>query len=179
MFRFAHHTWSRRYGLDDFGSNLLSLALVFLVLIYVYPLRMMFGSLFAWLSMLTMPPAWQVPWTFSVHGYGDIRVMFVIYGVAWSTLGCVIALLYRQAWKRRRELDLDLDEAVATSAEVARWLVVPATGALSIALAIAVPAEAPALVYGAPGFAYIAMFLTGPVARRRARRVRQRLLASG
>ena len=36
----SHAAWSRRYGLDDGRSVLLSLLLVFLVLVYVYPLRL-------------------------------------------------------------------------------------------------------------------------------------------
>lgn len=52
MFWHAHYSWSRRYGLEDGGSTTLSLVLVFLALIFVHPLRMVFGSFCAWLSQM-------------------------------------------------------------------------------------------------------------------------------
>ncbi len=51
MFWSAHARWSRRYGLDDRASTVLSLVLVFLVMIYVYPLRLLFGVFFAWIRI--------------------------------------------------------------------------------------------------------------------------------
>ena len=36
----SHRHWSRRYGIEDAYGTRLSLALVFIVLVYVYPLRM-------------------------------------------------------------------------------------------------------------------------------------------
>ena len=47
MFWAAHARWSRRYGFDDAASTTLSLLLVFVVLVYVYPLRLQFGVFFA------------------------------------------------------------------------------------------------------------------------------------
>ena len=40
----AHNRWSRRYGLEDAWSTVLSLGLVLAVLVYVYPLRMVIAS---------------------------------------------------------------------------------------------------------------------------------------
>src|SRR5690606_676829 len=50
MFWAAHARWSKRYGFDDTASTVLSLLLVFVVLVYVYPLRLQFGVFFAWIS---------------------------------------------------------------------------------------------------------------------------------
>ena len=41
MFWFAHRSWSRRYGLDTTGASLISMFLVFVLLVYVFPLRAM------------------------------------------------------------------------------------------------------------------------------------------
>ena len=46
LFWWGHHTWSRRFGLEDGTSMLCSLALVAAVLIYIYPLRVIFGAFF-------------------------------------------------------------------------------------------------------------------------------------
>ncbi|MCA8941055.1 MAG: DUF1211 domain-containing protein [Planctomycetes bacterium] len=183
MFWFAHNTWSRRYGLDDMGSIVWSLALVFLVMVYVYPLRMLFGSLFGWLTSVTLPrelltdEQWRAVWGYEVHGYADIRTMFVVYGIAWSTAGLVIAQLYRRAWRSRSVIGLDFEEEVSTRAEIARWLVVPATGIVSVAVALAMPSDPsgiPEALTGAPGFVYFGMFATHPVTVWAAKRARVR-----
>ena len=46
----AHNRWSRRFGLDDARSTVLSLAFVLVILVYIYPLRMVVS---AGLAMLT------------------------------------------------------------------------------------------------------------------------------
>ena len=43
---YTHAIWSRRYGLEDGTSIFLSGCLIFLVLIYIYPLRLMMQGLF-------------------------------------------------------------------------------------------------------------------------------------
>src|SRR5579859_6119970 len=43
----AHRAWSRHYDIEDRYSLQLSLVLVFLVLVFVYPLRFIFGLLFS------------------------------------------------------------------------------------------------------------------------------------
>ena len=52
MFWYAHHDWSRRYGLDDFATVLLSALLVFLVMVFVYPLKMISHGIVGAFSML-------------------------------------------------------------------------------------------------------------------------------
>ena len=49
----GHHRWSRRYGLDDGTTIVLSCVLVFTVLIFVYPLRYMINALTGFTASLT------------------------------------------------------------------------------------------------------------------------------
>lgn len=180
MFWWAHQTWSRRYGLDDGKSLFLSLGLVFLVMVYIYPLRLMFLTAFAWLFHVALPDGWQVPMAMRIDSIGDLVSLFVIYGLAWTSLGLVIVLLYRHAWSQRDALGLDTEERIATRAEIARWWMVPLTGAVSIGIALflgsmdRIPRWAP----GLPGFAYFGMVLTGFVMTAAARRARRELGAT-
>src|SRR5207344_17774 len=91
IFWSAHATWSRRFGLDDAGSQRLSLLLVFLVLIYVYPLKILFSAFFAWISHDWFPPV------ASIGTVEDLKTMFVVYGIAFATLSLCIVALYRKA----------------------------------------------------------------------------------
>jgi uncharacterized membrane protein len=169
LFWRAHAVWSRRYGLDDSLSNVLSLALVALVLVYVYPLKILFGTFFSWISN-----GW-IPWTVQVRSYADILDMFVIYGLAFSTLALCMAALYARAWKLRRALGLDDYEHRATAAAVATWAWAFVVGLSSIVCAVLMPEHPPFWLAGLPGMMYFLMNLSGTVARLAERRVRRQL----
>lgn len=164
----AHSDWSRRYGLDDVASRRLSLLLVFLVLIFVYPMRMVFSSLF---NALT---AGYLPTSFTIDGYADVSAMFIMFAIAFGLLGAVMAALYWHAWRLRDVLRLSLQERAATRFELMNWGAVPVVSALSLALALGVPARRESgLWLGLPGFIYFALNLAPPLLRRVAERWRR------
>lgn len=127
LFWAAYARWSRHYGLDDAPSTLLSLALVFLVLVYVYPLKMLFGTFFAWISDGWFPLPLR-----EVRGYDDIALMFIIYGVVFATLSLLLAGLYAHAWRRRDALHLDAGERRATGGDIGQFLWFACVGLLSL-----------------------------------------------
>lgn len=171
LFWRAHVSWSRRYGLDDGPSNLLSLALVALILVYVYPLKILFGTLVSWISN-----GW-IPWTIRVASYRDILDMFVIYGLAFCTLALCMAALYARAWQLRRAIGLDRAEQVATAGTIAIWAWASLVGLASILAARLMPAQPPYWLGGLPGMVYFLMNLSGWIARQVERRVERRLPA--
>lgn len=172
LFWHAHYTWFRRYGVEDGRSVLLSLALVFLVLIYVYPLHMLFSVAFA--VPLTDPPTGPA----GIGTPHDIALMFVIYGVAYAALSGIIVLFHVHAWHLRERLGLDRAETLVTRNQMARWTCNAGIGLLSAALALATPRSASAAVRALPGAAYFLHVLTGPVLARQLRR-RLDLLRAG
>ena len=171
-FWYEHMTWSRRYGLDDPRSIKLSLLLVFLVMVYIYPLKALFATFFGWITQGWLPSG------FGIHSVHDLRMMFVIYGILVGTIGAVFALLYLQAWRQRARLGLSLDEQVATVAQIARALMQPAVASLSILAALSLPANPAPWMYGMPGMLYLLLSLSGPIPDAIGRRARARLLAA-
>jgi uncharacterized membrane protein len=173
LFWTRHNTWSRRYGLDDTATTLLSLLLVFQVLVYVYPLRMLFGGFAIWIS-----GGW-LGGGFQPTRPADVAIMFMIYAIAWITMCTNILLLYRHAWRTRRQTGLDLDEQVSTRSEIAAWTFAPLVGVASFALALWLREEpdVPGWVIGMPGMLYGLMGLTYPVALWYGNRERVRLVA--
>ena len=95
MLWWQHADWSRRYGLDDGRSVLLSLLLVFLVLVYVFPLRIIFTAFFGWVSGGWLPAG------VGITSPRDLQWLFLAYAIAWTTLGFVVVALYRHAWSKR------------------------------------------------------------------------------
>ncbi|WP_257388667.1 TMEM175 family protein [Tahibacter caeni] len=151
VFWSGHEVWTRRYGLDDRRSRQLGLLLIFLVLVYVYPLKMLFGALFAWLSSGFLPAR------FVIENIGELRAVYYAYALAFGTLGGVMALLYRHAWQLRDRLALSAFERRATCREVVRWSLLPAFAALSMLLAWALPEQPNGWQIGLPGAVYFAL----------------------
>jgi uncharacterized membrane protein len=177
MFWWGHHKWSRRYGLDDWTSFVLSCALVFTVLVYVYPLRFMFGLMFAWIGQLTGLQLGSGSLT--VSGPQDIIRLFAIYGVGFMAMSTTLLLLNVHAWRLRASLQLDAIEREITRTEIGVWLIMLSTGACSTAVALLLPPT----MAGAPGWVYallgVIMPLYGMHAGRRERVAAQQPTAVG
>ncbi|HZF98186.1 MAG TPA: TMEM175 family protein [Pseudoxanthomonas sp.] len=163
VFWHAHVSWSRRYPLQSTPAVLLSLLLVFLVLVYVYPLRLLFGTFFAWATggWLPMPLREFAP--------GDVVSMYIVYGVAFSSMSACMAGLYAHAWRRRQALGLKADDAAAAAGDMATYLYLVLVGLLSMLVAALLPARATPWQMALPGFLYFVLTLT-PVVDRRGRR---------
>ncbi|NLA67184.1 MAG: dethiobiotin synthase [Gammaproteobacteria bacterium] len=166
MFWAAHARWSRRYALDDPAGTVLSLALVFAVLVYVYPLRLQFGVFFAWVT-----GGW-IPYPMAFGAVADVSFMFLVYGLAFATMSLCMLGLYLHAWRRREALSLDLEERAQALAEVAvfGWFTLVALA--SIAIAATAPPDDSSMRLGLPGMLYAALGLTGLVHGLAVRKVR-------
>lgn len=169
-----HVAWSRRYGLDDAPTRRLSLLLVFLVLVFVYPMKMVFGVLF---SALTS--GW-LPANFVVAGLHEVPILFVVFGVAFGSLGTVMFLLYAHAWRKRDEIGLNPRERIDTRIKLWAWLLFPAVASLSIASALLIPAD-PGVGWwlGFPGFIYFSLNIATPMLDAWSRRLQARMPVEG
>lgn len=168
LFWYAHVRWSRHYRLDGMLATLLSLLLVFLVLVYVFPLRLLLGTFFAWISggWLPMPLS-------DVAGAAQIAFVFVFYGMAFASMSACMGGLYLLAWRRRRPLALDHEKAAEAMGEVVAYGYFCAIGVLSALVAIALPAGAAPWQVAIPGTLYFLLSFTGlmhVLGRRRALR---------
>jgi mannose/fructose/N-acetylgalactosamine-specific phosphotransferase system component IIC len=157
----SHVRWSQRYGIDDAFGRHMSLILVFLVLIFVYPLKMVFASFFNAVSRGYLPA------NFSVNAYSDIPAMFITFAVAFGSMGLVMAILYWHAWRKRVDLKLSYNETQETKISILRWLWIPVFAALSFALAVLIPATPESgWLIGMPGFIYFGQNILQPLTRR-------------
>jgi len=168
MFWTAHHTWSRRFGLEDGATILLSCLLVFTVLIYVYPLRFMFSSMTTWLKYLVGLPISSSPIVMQME---DVNHMFVIYGLGFVAMSGTVVLLNLHAWRLRETLELNELERFDTRAEIFMWSIVGGAGVLSILLALFTPPN----IAGLPGWAYSSLAIIMPLQGRRIDRRRKAL----
>ncbi|HEX7342033.1 MAG TPA: TMEM175 family protein [Rhodanobacteraceae bacterium] len=157
-----HRRWSQRFGLEDGHTIRLSLALVFVVLLYVYPLRMMLTLAIGGLSGGVL---WAQPVVFD--GIGDIRALYVIFAVGYAVVALLIVQLNRYALRRADALGLLVHERVRTGTTIHRWLAIAAVAALSLLLALILPAAA--LKVGVPGDIYVLIWPASVLSSRRGR----------
>jgi uncharacterized membrane protein len=156
MFWWGHHEWSRRYGLDDSRTVVLSCALVFTVLIYVYPLRFMFAVMFEWIGGLLGIPLGTGS---SIRHIRDVNRLFALYGVGFSAMSGALALLNLHAWSQRDALALDANERHETRSTIGAWSILLTTGVASTIVALTVPST----WVGVPGWLYACLGFIMPL----------------
>lgn len=169
MFWWGHHQWSRRYGLDDGPTIILSAVLVFTVLVYVYPLRFVFSMMMAWIERLTGWPLGGGGVT--IAAASEVNAIFAIYGVGFVAMCLCLVMLHVHAWRKRDELALTPLERGETLANGGAWLIVSLAGVLSLTLALSLPPS----WAGAPGWAYMLLPIAMPTY---ARWINRRMSAS-
>ncbi len=150
VFWLEHRRWSRRYGFEDSRTILLSLSLIFVVLVYVYPLRTIFEGLFSSLSDGYFPSSIQL------QNYDELRGIFLFYSVGFFAMSLVISQLYRAALKNRDMLALNQVEQKRTKLDMQVWLFASGLAPVSIMLALFLPDE----WVPAAGYVYFALFGT-------------------
>jgi hypothetical protein len=124
----VHHRYFRRYGLNDMPVFLLNGVLLFLVLLYVYPLRFLFSLFFGMDSR-------------GVMSVDAARGMFTIYGAGFAALYLVFALMHVHAWRLRETLELDLLERWMTLETIAHHSALALVGLVSVGFARWAPPE--------------------------------------
>lgn len=113
----THRRWSQRFGLDDGVSTFLTLALVFVVLIYVYPLKLIIDLMFYAFSQRWFPSEYQVSNT------AEVALLVAFFSVGFFLIALIQAGLYFRAASKTDELCLNPLEQLLVRKELLVWLV--------------------------------------------------------
>ena len=161
----SHRDWSRYYDLEDGTTIVLSLLLVFLVLIYVYPLHLLFTLMFAALS-----GGWLMEREVDVRTVFELRAAYIVFGVGYAAIWLVQTALNRHAYRLRDAIGLDAAEQASTRMRFRITLSFCLIALLSATLAALLPFEQWPSATSLPGSAYLLMIPAAAVLRRRCRR---------
>jgi len=132
----GHWLWSRRFGLEDGASILISWAMIVTILIFIYPLKAIFGSMWYLLS------SGQVGRPLSLHTTeSQARTIFAIYALGLIAISAEILLLNLRAWQLREPLQLNERESLATRGELSGWGIPVSVGIVSLVFALTLPGE--------------------------------------
>jgi uncharacterized membrane protein len=138
-----HHEFFRRYGMEDARTITLNALLLFVVLLYVYPLKFLFTHLVV--DAANSPEIRP----------DQVRQLLVIYSAGYAAVWGIFGLMYRHALAQREELAMTPHQIFETRAHAGAMGVHVLFGALSVAVALIVPLRLLAVA----GLMY---FLVGP-----------------
>lgn len=144
----SHYRFHRRYGIESTFTRVMTLAIIVLVLFFVYPLKFLFTMLTVQIFGLELHDAPHL------ETLEQARMLYLIYGLGLAGVWGLYATLYGYALARREELQLSASEIIMTRASLYGNLIYVGVCMLSIALALSTE------IGWLPGFIY---FLIGPL----------------
>ena len=146
MIWWYHFRFHRRFGLEDFTTSVLNLALLFVLLLFVYPLRYLFSVLFHLPGYSLMAP--------------DVAGMMMLYGGGYAVVFAFFFLMYLHAWRLRKALELNEVERLVTRGALSAHLLHMLVGLISFSCACALFFGGPAWLGPISGLIF---FLIGPL----------------
>jgi uncharacterized membrane protein len=164
----SHRSWSRHYAIEDTYATRLSLALVFIVLVYVYPLRMV-----AELTLASLSGGVLAETPIEITTVNDLRMLYVVFGFGYAFTATIFMLLHQHALKLADALELSPAERIRTRTIRARWLCVILIALTSVALGLTLPmGRDESLPFDSmPGFIYLFVYVAIKVLAVRERRL--------
>lgn len=126
LFWMSHRVFSRLADRRDGVTTLISLAIVFTVLVYVYPLRLLMQSLFYWISRGRLPGAELI------DSYGDLAMLYAVYGWGFA----ILSALYAGLFARTQRLAATLEGGDDARSWRDSWMICAGAGVVSALLSL-------------------------------------------
>jgi len=144
-----HRRWSRCFGLENPKTILLSLSLIFVMLVYVYPIRIMLEAFFYEVS------GGYLPSIFQIENNDELRGVMVFFAAGFFSMSIILNRLWRAAVIESDALALNEIELLRTQRAVRGWIVVASFAPISVLLALFLPDTWVPLA----GYVYIIAFI--------------------
>ncbi|MBL4679268.1 MAG: DUF1211 domain-containing protein [Pseudomonadales bacterium] len=129
----AHNVWSKRFGLDNGMTVFLSATLLIIVLVYIYPMRIMNQSMMAYFTNGYLYSS------FNFDLASELSAMFIFLGIGFFSFCILFVSLNYYALSLKDELLLDEHEIYETRTLVFVWMGAAANALLCILLALILP----------------------------------------
>jgi hypothetical protein len=119
--------------LEDGVSISISWAMIVTMLIYIYPLKAIFSSMWFLLS------GGRVGHALGAHSESQVHAVFAIFALGFTAIALEMVLLNLRAWQLREPLRLNARERAMTFNEVIGWSIPVGVGLVSLVLALWLP----------------------------------------
>ncbi len=112
---YQHYLFFLKYGLQDKSVVLINTFLIFLILVFVYPLKFLFKVIFQlYVGLFSGDTAYIKVLFTDVIRLEDTASLMIIYGMGSSLIFLTLAAFYWHANRRKEELALDPYEIAST-----------------------------------------------------------------
>ena len=161
----AHSNWSRNFGLQDRLTIYLSLGLVMLVLIFVYPIKLMMQATVIYISRAVFEIRIFDNGLFEVEGWAEGQVvdLFIYFALGLIALSFITIAFYVNALRYRVALRLNTYELNFCRLTILDWIVVAVTALVSILIAFVLSEDSDNVAFS--GYVYFSLFFTLPLAQ--------------
>ncbi|MEP1035635.1 TMEM175 family protein [Ekhidna sp.] len=153
---YQHYVFFLRYGLQNTKTVTVNTFLLFLVLIYIYPLKFLARFLVELYSGLIfgMPDNFMDDFGGNMNS-DNMTLLMTAYGAGATFIFLAMTWLYRHAYNRREDLKLNEYEIFATRVSLWQNLLMSSIPFLSTMIAFLHPFGHGALNFGFAGFIYM------------------------
>jgi len=162
-----HHAFFRRYDLEDGFTVLINSIILFLIMIFAYPLKFMATFLVNFFTGYFQTPG-QIESTLSL---ADVPYMLAVYAAGYALVFGLFALLYAHALRRSDVLELSEAERIMTRLEVDQGLAAIGVSVAAILLGFLLPVGLSTMAGGV-------YFVIGPIMGWLSSRARKRANAA-
>ncbi|PXX40179.1 TMEM175 family protein [Undibacterium pigrum] len=125
---YQHGKFFKRFPITDLWMISLNMALLFVILLYVYPLKFLFVSLFD--SMI-----WKSTGD-NFTSASEIQTLMTIYGAGIIAVNFVFFLMHKHAWRLRERFAMSLSQLNELRADMAGNLINMAVAGLSVLIVL-------------------------------------------
>ncbi len=173
---YQHYVFFLRYGLQNTKTVTINTFLLFLVLIYIYPLKFLARFLVELYSGLIfgMPDNFMDDFGGNMNS-DNMTLLMTAYGAGATLIFMAMTWLYRHAYAKREELGLNEYESFATKVSLWQNLLMSSIPFFSTLIAFFHPFGHGAFNFGFAGFIYMlyppVMIVFGMKMRRRSKKL--------
>ncbi|MEO9872776.1 TMEM175 family protein [Ekhidna sp.] len=153
---YQHYLFFLRFGLQNTKTVVVNTFLLFLLLIYIYPLKFLARFLVELYSAILFGKNVNFMQSFGGEMNSEnMTLLMTAYGAGATLIFVAMTWLYRHAYKKREELELNEFETFCTKVGLKQNLLMSAIPFFSTVIAFLHPFGHGALNFGIAGFTYM------------------------
>ena len=151
---YQHYLYFLKYGLQDRVVITLNTILIFLILVYVYPLKFLTRFLYELVVAIIGQDFTILQQMFGPEGGADdVKYLMLLYGMGAALIFFLLAFMHRYALKKKTDLELNSYEIFVTQTGFRQNLLMGSVPALSVFLTL-IDFQSNTLNQSIPGFIY-------------------------
>ena len=171
---YQHYLYFRRYGLNTTFILYCNTALLFVILMYVYPLKFLATYLLDGLIGLSTPDPQNGALSPPLVADNQLHTLMIVYGLGFVAVRGMFLILYLYAYRQRGKLELNALERFDTLTSIGDNVINVAVGCLSVVIAFVGGPSAATLA----GWTYLLLFPLLAASAKFAGRRRRRYMAA-